>query len=50
MREVTVGDITIRYETYGEGVVSGVESAGRYCLVRVDFARHGVLTILLEKN
>jgi len=42
--------MAVTHETYGEGVVANVESAGRYCLVRVEFARHGVLTILLDKS
>ncbi len=36
------------HASYGEGVVVGVESAGKHQMVRVAFSQHGVLTLLLS--
>ena len=44
--ELVVGG-KFQNEKYGEGTIVGLESAGKRCLVRVEFPRHGVLTILL---
>jgi DNA helicase-2/ATP-dependent DNA helicase PcrA len=35
------------HASYGEGVVVAVDSAGRHHMVRVNFEKHGVLTLLL---
>jgi len=35
------------HASYGEGVVVSVDAAGKHHLVRVDFPKHGVLTLLI---
>jgi len=38
----------VRHPSYGEGVVVGVDSAGKHHMVRVEFPQHGVLTLLIS--
>jgi DNA helicase-2/ATP-dependent DNA helicase PcrA len=39
--------VEIVHPSYGQGTVISVDSAGKHHLVRIDFHKHGVLTLLL---
>ena len=42
--------VRVVHPSYGEGMVVETDSAGRYIMVRVDFAEHGVLSLLLSAD